>query len=476
MQYRGVKKMNVIWIITDSLRRRDVGAYGNKRIHTPSIDNLAAKSIRFDRHYAASFPTMPTRADFMTGRWTLSFMQWTPIPPGEILLAELIRSAGIITAAIVDTPFYLRDGMNYDRGFATFQEIPEHFFVAKSGDPLFLPNRKFLERRPQHPLERDCFAPQTFIKAMDWLELNYKEHFFLYIDTWDPHEPWNAPNYYTDLYWPDYDGEIIMPFYQYLKDMPGFTEEKLKKAHATYCGEVTMVDTWIGNLLRQVEYMGLMENTAVIVTTDHGFYFGEHDIFGKMVFATEPENVESNAPGMYPETPGSWARSPLYEEVAAIPLLIYVPGISPSTYSGLTSCVDLMPTVLELLGQKIPAPVEGQSLLPKIKEPTLPGREYVVTACPFINAGDKDQLVDHILRTCVTPSMSTVTTDEWSLLYDVEPGGSELYNLVSDPGQKNNVISQHTDVALELHRLLVKFMKETSVPRRLMEPRLEMRI
>ncbi len=468
--------MNVIWIVSDTLRRNDIGAYGNRQIHTPSIDALAAKSVRFNRHYAASFPTMPTRADFMTGRWTLSFMQWTPIPPGEVLLAELLRGAGINTAAVVDTPFFLRDGMNYDRGFVSFNEIPGHYFVAKSGDPLYIPNRKLLERRPQHPLESDCFAPQTFRKAMEWLELNYKDNFFLYIDTWDPHEPWNAPTYYTELYWPGYDGELVMPFYQYLKDVPGFTEDRLRKAHATYCGEITMVDTWIGNLLRQVEYMGLMENTAIILSTDHGFYFGEHGIFGKMVFAREAGDESSPPPGMYPRTPGAWARSPLYEEVAAIPLLIYVPGIPPGTYDGLTSAVDLMPTVLEIMGQEIPSRVEGKSLLPMIKDPTLPGREHVFTACPFINAGDTDQLVDHIRRKCITPSMATVTTDEWSLLYDVEPGGSELYNLSQDPKQEKNVISQHRDIARELHQLLVKFMRETNVPKRLLEPRLELRL
>jgi arylsulfatase A-like enzyme len=469
--------MKVIWIVADTVRRKDVGAYGNKKIHTPSIDALAAKSVRFDRHYAASFPTMPTRADFMTGRWTLSFMQWTPLPAGEVLLAELLRSGGINTAAVVDTPFFLRDGMNYDRGFVTFHEIPGHFFVAKSGDPLYIPNRKLLERRPQHPLESDCFAPQTFHKAMEWLELNYKEDFFLYIDTWDPHEPWNAPNYYTEPYWPGYDGELIMPVYQYCKDVPGFNEEKLKKAYATYCGEITMVDTWIGNFLRQVEYMGLMEKTAIIFTTDHGFYFGEHDIFGKMVFATDPSDMEPPpAPGMYPRTPGAWARSPLYEEIAAIPLTIYVPGVPLATYRGLTSAVDLMPTVLELMDQEIPSRVEGRSLLPQIKDPTLPGREHVFTACPFVNAGDKDQLVDHILRRCVTPSMATITTDEWSLLYDVEPGGSELYNLSTDPWQEKNIIGRHPDVARKLHKLLVSFMHETNVPKRLLEPRLELRL
>ncbi|MFC1901261.1 sulfatase [Chloroflexota bacterium] len=468
--------MNVIWIVSDTVRRKDVGVYGNEKIRTSNIDALAAKSMRFDRHYAASFPTMPTRADFLTGRWTLSFMQWTPIPPGNTLLTELLRdSADINTAAVVDTPFFMRDGMNYDRGFTTFIEIPDHYFVAKGGyNPPHSPYRKLLERRPQHPLDSDCFAPRTFAKAMEWLTLNYKENFFLYIDTWDPHEPWNAPIYYTEPYWPGYDGEQIMPFYRYMKEMPDFTEEMLKKAHAAYCGEISMVDAWIGNLIRQVEYMGLMENTAIIFSTDHGFYFGEHGILGKMIFAREPEEISVIASNT--RSVGSWARSPLYEEVAAIPLTIYVPGVDPGVYNGLTSAVDLMPTVLELFGQEIPSFVEGRSLLPAIKNPGTLGREQVFTACPFINAGDTDQLVDHLLRKCAVPSMATVTTDEWSLLYDCEPGGSELYNLKSDPDQENNIIGKHTDIAKDMHRMLLQFMKDTDVPQRLQEPRLELQL
>ena len=467
--------MNVIWIVSDTVRRKDVGIYGNTKIRTPSIDALAAKSIRFNRHYGASFPTMPTRADFMTGRWTMSFMQWMPIPPGELLLAELLREEGITTAGIVDTPFFIRDGMNYDKGFTTFYEIPDHYFVAKGGyNPPGSPYRKLLERRPPHPLDSDCFAPKTFTKAMEWLTLNYKEQFFLYIDTWDPHEPWNAPTYYTEPYWPGYDGELIMPFYKYWREVPGFTEEKLKKAHAQYCGEISMVDNWIGNLLRQVEYMGLMDNTAIIFTTDHGFYFGEHGIFGKMVFANEPEPTAG--PTKYGRSPGAWARSPLYEETVAIPLTIYIPGIKAGTYNGLTSAIDLMPTVLDIFGQEIPLRVEGKSLLPIAKNPLLPGRDYVISACPFINAGDTDQLVDHLLRKCVTPSMATITTDEWSLLYDAESGGSELYNLRSDPDQEKNVISQNKDIARELHKVLVNFMEETNVPQRLITPRLDLRL
>ncbi|MCK4581261.1 MAG: sulfatase, partial [Dehalococcoidia bacterium] len=322
--------MNVIWIIADTFRRDHLGCYGNKTIHTPSLDALAAKSVRFDRHYAASFPTMPARADYLTGCQTACFMGWAPLPEGRVTLANILRKKRVHTAAVVDTPFYLRDNMNYDRGFRTFIEVP--------GQEVWLRGLGRDVRRAWR-FESDCFAPQTFKKSMEWLEQHYKEDFFLYIDTWDPHEPWEAPNYYTELYWPGYDGQNIFPVYNFWQKIPGMTEELVKKAHACYCGEITMVDTWVGYLLRQIENMGLMESTAIIFTTDHGFYFGEHG--GRFGKANLGRLTDVKAPIAAPRTGErsllyeilmssvTWERSPLFEEAAACPLLIYAPGVSP---------------------------------------------------------------------------------------------------------------------------------------------------
>jgi arylsulfatase A-like enzyme len=94
--------MNLIWIIADTFRRDVLGAYGNKKIHTPSLDTFAARCTRFDRHYAASFPTMPARADFYTGRYTLPFMQWEPIPATQMTLPQLLSDKNINTARIGD--------------------------------------------------------------------------------------------------------------------------------------------------------------------------------------------------------------------------------------------------------------------------------------------------------------------------------------------------------------------------------------
>ena len=465
--------MNVIWVISDTLRRDHVGAYGNKEIITPSIDAFAARSVRFDRHYIAGFPTMPTRADYLTGRWTMSYMQWEPLFKDEVTLPELLSGKGINTAAIVDTPFYIRRGMNYDRGFRTFTEVTGQMHIdwrvdRKTGEGVVAHDIYGGDVRHDWRYESDYFAPRTFTTAMKWLERHYQDNFFLYVDTWDPHEPWEPPQYYRELYWPGHDGEQAMPIYSYWQDVPGMTEEKVKKAHASYCGEVTMVDTWFGYFMRHVENLGLLKNTLVIFTSDHGYYFGEHGgIVGKMIFAKDKKTGR-------PLT-GIWSASPFYEEVTHTPLFIYMPGIKPTTYGGLTSAVDLMPTVMEAMGQQIPSHVDGKSLLPMIKNTSLPGRDYVISAHPFINAGAVLRSIDDFPRLTEKDSTATVTTAEWTLLYNTEPGQSELYNLKSDPRQLKNVIKQKPEKARELHQLLIKYMRETKLADHMLKPRLELR-
>jgi arylsulfatase A-like enzyme len=466
--------MNVIWVVSDTMRRDHIGAYGNKDIITPSIDAFAAKSVRFDRHYIAGFPTMPTRADYMTGRWTMSYMLWEPLFKDEVLLPAILANQGIHTAAVVDTPFFIRNGMNYDQGFRHFTEIPGQVTQQWIVDPdtkkgSIVHSIYGGDVKDDWRYESDYMAPQTFIKSMEWLERHHKEDFFLYIDTWDPHEPWEPPQYYRDMYWPGHDGKQAPPVYGYWPKIPGITEEQVKKAHASYCGEITMVDTWFGYLMRKVENLGLMENTVIIFTSDHGYYFGEHGgLLGKMVFARDKNGKMVGN--------GIWSHSPFYEEVTNTPLFIYMPGISPGVYGGITSAVDLMPTVLEMMNKDIPSRVQGTSLLPMVKDQSVSGREYTVSAHPFINAKEYMLSVDGVSRLTEKDSTATVTTNDWTLMYNTEPGMSELYNIKDDPKQENNLISKNAGKARELHQLLVKYMRETNLAERLLKPRLELRL
>ena len=281
------------------------------------------------------------------------------------------------------------------------------------------------------------------------------------------------PSYYTEMYMPDYDGEVVQPIYGRWQHSPGFTEERVRKALATYKGEVTMVDTWVGYLLRTVENMGLMENTAIVFTSDHGFYFGEHNgLFGKLTFAKRPDGTLYG----HGDPNAMWEFSPLYEEIVLVPLLVYVPGARPGVYRGLTSAIDVMPTVLDVMGKPITDYVEGASLLPKVHDSSLPGRDFAVSTIPFANPGDSVNSVDNIKRRLGMAPVATVTTDEWSLLYSIDDGMSQLYHLPSDPGQLADAIGANPDIARSVHERLVKFMADTSLPEPLRKPRAELRL
>ena len=171
-----------------------------------------------------------------------------------------------------------------------------------------------------------------------------------------------------------------------------------------------------------------------------------------------------------------WGFSPLYEEVALIPLIIYVPGIEPGVYDGLTSAIDVMPTILDIKEHEIPGWVEGRSLLPKMHDRTAPGREFTVTTMPFADPGDPVHAVDNVRRNLYNAPVTTITTGEWSLLYSVDAGASELYQVSQDPGQVKNVIGDNEAVAKGLHEHLMSFMRDTNLPEHLLKSRLELRL
>ena len=195
-------------------------------------------------------------------------------------------------------------------------------------------------------------------------------------------------------------------------------------------------------------------------------------LFGKMTSDKYPDGRLRP----YGEPGSQWTYSPLYEEIVHIPLVIHAPGMSAGTYKGLSSAIDVMPTVLDLLDMEIPDFVQGRSLLPRMQDASLAGREYVVSSIPFANPGDPVHSVDSLLRTLSDAPVTTITAGEWSLLYSTDEGRSELFNLKSDPKQLNNVIETHLDEAKEVHKLLIDFMRKTNVPDRLLKPRLELRI
>src|SRR4028118_1331656 len=396
---------NVVVIVADTFRRDHLGAYGNPFIRTPYLDEFARSSVVFDQHVISSFPTMPARADFLTGTFSYTHMGWEPLPRHLTTLPDALSKAGYHTMGVVDTPFFIRNGFGYDRGFDDFVWVrgqgddtrpheraeagPTRGGQAGRGGGGTGP-RERADARSTWRSEEDRMVARTITEAERWLERHYDEQFFLYVDTWDPHEPWDAPEYYTAKYRPGYGGRQIYPSYANWREA-GLEEDDVDLAHATYCGEVTMVDFWIGRLLAKLDALNLTDNTLVFFVSDHGFYFGEHDYFGKAEWLNTLDAgiidiaQNANVPAWLRE---SWLLtvgwSPLYQEITRVPLIARVPGMEPGRRSAMTTAPDLTPTILELTGVERPGPeaMQGNSFADVLTGRKDEHRPFVVSSWP----------------------------------------------------------------------------------------------
>jgi len=458
---------NVVVIVSDTFRRDHLGAYGNTNIHTPNLDVFASSSVVFEGHLISSFPTMPARADMLTGNFSYTFMGWEPLPHHVPTLPGLLSEAGYLTVGVVDTPFFIRGGFGYDRGFDDF------IWIRGQGDDTRLHERS--DYRKTWRSESDRLVARTITEAEQWLERHYKERFFLYVDTWDPHEPWDAPEYYTSLYRAGYEGRQIYPSYGRWEEA-GLTRDDVDLAHATYCGEVTMVDFWIGRLLAKLDVLGLRENTLVFFTSDHGFYFGEHGYFGKAEWINDLDAAvteDSVVPDWLPE---SWLLtvgwSPLYKELTNVPLMVRVPWVEPGRRSALTTAPDLAPTILDLVGIERPQAMQGESFGDVLKGGKDEHRSFVVSSWPlYFAAGEFTTAVDSRSRRIASYMPMTVTTREWSLILGGPAYMPELYDLGLDPDEQSNVWESSIEVGAALGERALSFLERQGTPELHLAPR-----
>jgi arylsulfatase A-like enzyme len=414
---------------------------------------------------------MPARADFLTAALAYTFMGWEPLPGHLPTLPGLLSEAGYLTIGIVDTPFFIREGYGYDRGFDDF------VWIRGQGDDT-RPHER-LDARSTWTSERDRLVVRTMTAADEWLERHRRERFFLYVDAWDPHEPWDAPDYYTELYLPGYDGRKLYPAYGNWR-AADLTEEDVALAHATYCGEVTMVDRWVGHLLGKLDVLGLAENTLVLFTSDHGFYFGEHDQFGKAEWIHDPD-AELDPDAVVPEWfSSSWLLtigwSPLYQELTRVPLLVRGPGLAPGRRAALTTTPDIPATILDLCGAPAPATVAGRSFRDVLEGRADEHRDFVVSSWPLYFAeGELTSAIDSRTRRIASYMPITVSTRRWSLVVGGPTEPPELYDLERDPHESTNVWADHADEGARLFDAALVFLEDAGAAEEHLRPRREAR-
>jgi arylsulfatase A-like enzyme len=474
------RKRNVILIISDSMRADVPRCYGRDWVDTPHIDAFARSAVRCTNAYTCSFPTVPARHDILTSTYTFTYKVWSALDPDTLTLQNVLHAADVHTALIADTHSPFRPAFNYQRDFDFFQKIrgqeDDDYVIAPIDvhfpcDPEKLRDadhyvRQYLKNVSGRTSEEDYFCAKTMRSAAHWLEKSHaRQPFFLYVDTFDPHEPWDPPHSYVERYDPNYAGqEVICPRYDRWKDF--LTPQELNHCQALYRGEATMVDHWFGHLMDTVQRLGLLENTLILFISDHGVCLGEHGFIGKGVIR-------------HPLL----QNFPLYPELCRVPFMAYYPGCkSGSTVSGLVQPVNVAATILDWLGIKIPEAFRGPSAWPLLQGHEERIHDIVIAAPTLSFPGN---------RVPRPTDRASITDGRWLLVYACAGWGDELgkkphspeykakrvepftggrldpllFDLSADPGCLKNVYLDNKPVAADLHRRFFEFLKASPMRR-----------
>jgi arylsulfatase A-like enzyme len=419
---------NVIVVIIDSLRRDHVGAYGNDWIHTPTLDALAEESLLFTRAQPEAMPTLPVRRAIHTGMRTwpthAPYFGWTPIPTGQTTVAEILSKEGFGTYLVTDTYVQFRPGMNFGRGFGTYQrirgqerdtykdpssiseeEMRRRYLILGEGNKA----RQYLANVQGRRGEEDWFAPRVFSDAMDVLEdaAGGSRPFFLVADCYDPHEPWDPPEEYVSLYDEGYRGKEPLDDY-YGKD-DYLTDRQLLRMRALYAAEVTMMDRWLGKFIEKAHELGVMQRTLLVVVSDHGHLLGEHGYTGKPAYALYPELTDTILMVRHPRGEGAGKRSDFY-----------------------ASTHDVAPTILGFLGVDQPMPMDGQNL------------------APILQGNDPQQPRDHITQGYYR---YLCCRDEHRVMFCLSDGTqAHLFDAVNDADQMRDLAEAEPETVKRMYK------------------------
>lgn len=429
---------NIIFILADDLGYGDLGCYGQKTIRTPNIDKLAEEGMRFTDHYAGSTVCAPSRCCLMTGLHTghalIRANGNVPLRPSDVTVAELLKKAGYTTGIIGKwglgepgtTGIPNRQGFDYWFGYLNQRHAhnyyPEYLWRNEEKHPLKNEVDHVIGGRDRTPggvatkrveYSHDLFAAE----ALNFVEKNKDRPFFLYLPFTIPHANNEAGNRgmevpsfgpYADTDWPE-----------------------PQKGHAAM---ITRMDGDIGKLMALLKKLGIDDRTLVMFSSDNG-----------------PHKEGGGDPAFFNASgPLKGYKRALYEGGIRVPLIARWPGrIEAGTVSRHVSAFwDFLPTCCELAGVEAPGGIDGISMVPTLLGHTQRQEKHGVLYWEFHEQGKKQ----------------AVRMGNWKgvrLNVAKDPQGPiEIYNLVDDIGEENNVASRHPDVVA----LIEKYMKSERTP------------
>ena len=458
---------NVLFIATDDLRV-ELGCYGQDWIHSPNLDKFANQATRFNRAYCQAALCNPSRASVMTGLYpdTIGVIDlpthFRHVAPEVVTLPEHFKNNAYFTQNIGKVFHNWHHG-DMD-GDPQSWSVPAELHYNTHSKDIPTPSSliedqktnaigKLLRKRADNYDVPDnaYFDGKIADKAVAALgSFKRKDQpFFLAIGFWKPHLPFNAPKKYWDYYLNNPEIESLlqpenasrpagMPEIavhsgqELMRDFDdGLDDEQVGLLRQGYYAAVSYMDAQVGEVLDAVDQLGLAEDTIVVFWSDHGFHLGEN---------------------------GLWCKNSCYDLDTRIPLMIRLPGQKQGQISNsLVELVDLYPTLVELCG--LPAiepvrrqPLQGKSLVPVLKNPKLSIREAAFSQImrPAYSKFPDGEAMGYTIRT------NRYRFTQWAKWVDgmERPSRSnvlaeELYDLESDPGERNNLALEPAMIAVK---------------------------
>ena len=399
----------IILISFDTLRADSLGIYGYHRNTSPFIDAFAQESIVFENAIAQAPWTLPSHMSIMTSLYPTSHGVVETdlrLADEQVTLAELLRAGGYQTAAFTSGG-PMSEVYGFDQGFDTY----DHKWIT---------------------------IEQLLPKVKEWLETNKSNPFFLFIHSFDIHDPYKPPPPYKAIFhnFP-YTGTLL-PNNKTLKAASvkelDVNDEDLRHFRALYDGGIRYTDEKIGEFLSYLRDSGLEDRSLIIITADHGEEFKEH---------------------------GSFLHGRLYYRPNLhVPLIMRIPHYPRREIriNEFVQSIDLLPTILDVAGLPSHPNAQGRNLLPSIKRHrNFFNRFLWKIANPFTKDSNISFAEHHKTKSC------SIITDGYQLIYHAESDSMELFNLKDDPLEQNNIAAAHTNITERLFSKCVAFYNaETS--------------
>ena len=406
--FTSADRPNLIIVLVDTLRADHLGYNGYRRATSPRVDALAATSAVFRNHYSTASRTGPAVASIFTGLYARSHGVVNPLiywdakgvlGEEQTTLAEILKAAGFICHGIITNPNVTKR-FGFAQGFDTYRMVAS----MEAADV----NRQVVSTLTAKP----------------------RKPFFLYLHYMEPHSPYAAPEAYKGLFVdPTYRGPITGEHAQLDQIVAGdlvVDRADVARLEGLYDQEIRNFDDEFEILLDELDKAALLENTIIVFIADHGEEFLEH---GSVLHGYT-----------------------LYEEQLHVPFFIYDPRHREGLeVTAITRHIDVLPTVLDLLGIEHDGPVQGMSLLPLME-----GREAARQPVQVF--------AEASLMAVKTIRMRSLTVDGWKLIETEVPAArTELYHLDQDPREQRDLVAERPDIAEQLVGKMTRLLKTLPV-------------